>query len=183
MRTRKTVRACLGASMAVAVSVALTACSSSTSSTPTTRTNPRAARPAGSWPEPNGDLANSRSAAGSTISSANVASPQQAWTFKLPAAEVPSGPNGVAVAGGIVYGDTMTTAFALNARTGQTIWVDRGLLGTGQGTLGGFQPQVADGRVYLASAIAGNAVLVPAGGPGVFGPKGGSPQLVAYTVG
>jgi outer membrane protein assembly factor BamB len=32
-------------------------------------------------------------------------------------------------------------------------------------------------------AIAGNTILVPAGGPSVFGPKGGSPQLVAYTVG
>jgi hypothetical protein len=31
-------------------------------------------------------------------------------------------------------------------------------------------------------AIAGNAILVPAGGPSVFGPKGGSPQLVVYTV-
>jgi outer membrane protein assembly factor BamB len=31
-------------------------------------------------------------------------------------------------------------------------------------------------------AIAGNTILVPAGGPSIFGPKGGSPQLVAYTV-
>jgi outer membrane protein assembly factor BamB len=31
-------------------------------------------------------------------------------------------------------------------------------------------------------AVAGNTVLVPAGGPGVSGKSGGSPQLVAYTV-
>jgi alcohol dehydrogenase (cytochrome c) len=31
-------------------------------------------------------------------------------------------------------------------------------------------------------AIAGNSILVPAGGANVFGPKGGSPQLVVYTV-
>ena len=31
-------------------------------------------------------------------------------------------------------------------------------------------------------AIAGNAILIPAGGPSIYGPKGGSPQLVAYTV-
>jgi hypothetical protein len=31
-------------------------------------------------------------------------------------------------------------------------------------------------------AIAGNSILVPAGRPNVFGPKGGSPQLVVYTV-
>jgi len=31
-------------------------------------------------------------------------------------------------------------------------------------------------------AIAGNAVLVPAGGPSILGATGGPPQLVAYTV-
>jgi outer membrane protein assembly factor BamB len=31
-------------------------------------------------------------------------------------------------------------------------------------------------------AIAGNAILVPAGGPSIYGPNGGSPQLMAYTV-
>jgi hypothetical protein len=31
-------------------------------------------------------------------------------------------------------------------------------------------------------AIAGNAILVPAGGPNILGPKGLSPQLVVYTV-
>lgn len=41
------------------------------------------------------------------------------------------GPNGVAVASGVVYGDTTTTVFALNARTGKTIWVDGDLLGSG----------------------------------------------------
>jgi hypothetical protein len=31
-------------------------------------------------------------------------------------------------------------------------------------------------------AIAGNTILIPAGGPNLYGPKGGSPQLVVYTV-
>jgi hypothetical protein len=31
-------------------------------------------------------------------------------------------------------------------------------------------------------AIAGNSVLVPAGGPGTAAKGGGNPQLVAYTV-
>src|SRR5262249_38907396 len=60
------------------------------------------------------------------------------------------GPNGVAVAGGKVYGLTPTAAFALSATTGRTAWVDSELLRKGQGTFG-IQPQVADGRVYLAS--------------------------------
>ena len=37
-----------------------------------------------------------------------------------------------------------------DAATGRTIWVNSDLLGAGQGTFG-IQPQVADGRVYLAS--------------------------------
>ena len=202
MGPSKTARACLWATLPVALSVLLAACSSTSTPTGTTVTNPKAARPAGAWPYPNGDLANTRDAAGSTISSANVASLQQAWTFKLPAALVTSGPgfgsltgtpivtngvvylqdlgdnvyalalatgklkweyqvspaiveagpNGVAVAGGVVYGTTMTTVFALSATTGKTIWVDQDLLGSGQGGFG-IQPQVANGRVYLASSI------------------------------
>ena len=172
-------------------------------------TNPQAAKPAGSWLYPNGDPGNTRDAAGATISSANVAGLQQAWTFKLPSSLVTSGPgfgslaatpivangvvylqdlgdnvyalalatgklqweyqvspkiveggpNGVALAGGVVYGDTASTVFALSAATGKTIWVDQDLLGNGQGTFG-IQPLVANGRVYLASSIG----TVPTGG-------------------
>jgi alcohol dehydrogenase (cytochrome c) len=219
MGTTKTTRACLWTTMVVAASVLLAACSSTPARTsaananaarPTTVTNAKAPTPTGSWPYPNADLGNTRDAAGSTISSANVADLQQAWTFKLPAAEVPTGPsfgsltatpivtngvvymqdlgdnvyalalatgklqweykvsptkiieagpNGVAVADGVVYGDTMSTVFALSAATGKAIWVDQNLLSNGQGTFG-IQPQVANGRVYLASSIG----TVPTGG-------------------
>ena len=202
MKTRKTARACLWAAPLAAVSLLLAACGSASTPAGTTVRNPKAAKPAGSWPYPNGDLANTRDAAGSTISSANVAGLQQAWTFKLPAGLVTSGPgfgsltgtpivtdgvvylqdlgdnvyalslatgklkweyrfsrkiveggpNGVAVTGGVVYGDTMTTVFALSARTGKPIWADKDLLNAGQGTFG-IEPQVANGRVYLASSI------------------------------
>jgi alcohol dehydrogenase (cytochrome c) len=155
----------------------------------------------GSWPYPNADLSNTRDARGSTISSANVSTLKQAWTFRLTgsaARGVPPygsltatpivqdgvvylqdldsnvyalalatgklkwehqwnqsersgpGPNGVAVANGTVYGLTPTAAFALDAATGRTVWVNSHLLGNGQGTFG-IQPQVANGRVYLAS--------------------------------
>ena len=189
-------------SLILAIGVVLAGCSSTGTPAGSTVTNPGAARPAGSWPYPNGDLDNTRDAAGATISSANVAGLQQAWTFKLPSSLVTSGPgfgsltgtpivangvvylqdlgdnvyalalatgklkweyqvsskiveggpNGVALAGGVVYGDTMTTVFALSAATGKTIWVDQDLLGNGQGTFG-IQPQVANGLVYLASSI------------------------------
>ncbi|MGN6430350.1 MAG: outer membrane protein assembly factor BamB family protein [Gaiellaceae bacterium] len=161
---------------------------------------PAAAGPA-SWPYPNVDLANTRDATGSTISSANVSRLAQSWTFKLKgkaaagvgaygsltanpvvqhgvvyvqdldsnvyalalgtgklrweyrcnqSARSGPGPDGVAVAGGKVYGLTPKAAFALNATTGRTIWVNSDLLRNGQGTFG-IQPQVANGRVYLGS--------------------------------
>jgi len=62
------------------------------------------------------------------------------------------GPNGVAVADGKVYGLTPTAAFALSAATGRTVWANSHLLSEGQGTFG-IQPQVANGRVYLASQL------------------------------
>jgi glucose dehydrogenase len=155
----------------------------------------------GSWPYSNADLANTRRAPGSTISSTNVSRLEQAWTLKLtgkaavgerpygsltanpivqdglvyvqdldsnvyaiglasgklaweyrcnqPERSGP-GPNGVAVVGGRVYGLSPTGAFALSAASGRTIWFNTGLLSKGQGTFG-IQPQVASGRVYLAS--------------------------------
>jgi alcohol dehydrogenase (cytochrome c) len=166
-----------------------------------------------SWPYPNGDLANTRYAAGSTISSADVSRLAEAWTFRLTgkaAAGAPPwgaltanpivrsgvvylqdldsnvyalalatgkleweyecnqlersgpGPNGVAVAGGRVYGLTPTAAFALTASTGRAVWFNRNLLRPGQGTFG-IQPQVAGGRVYLASQYGpgpGGGVLI-----------------------
>jgi outer membrane protein assembly factor BamB len=77
------------------------------------------------------------------------------------------GPDGVAVADGLVYGDTAYTVFALSAATGKTVWVDTNLLPGGHGIAAGesggglfgaegvfdIQPQVIAGRVYLASAI------------------------------
>ena len=72
------------------------------------------------------------------------------YAVNLPEASGP-GPDGVAVAGGVVYGDTSTAVFALNAATGKVIWTDNGLLNSGQGSFE-IQPQVAGGRVYLASA-------------------------------
>ena len=74
----------------LAVLAALLAAACSTSSKPTvthtqsaTTTNPRATPPSGSWPYPNADLANTRQAPGSVISSANVSQLQQAWTFRI----------------------------------------------------------------------------------------------------
>jgi outer membrane protein assembly factor BamB len=71
------------------------------------------------------------------------------YTVNTPERSGP-GPNGVAVAHGVVYGMTNTAAFALDASNGHPLWVNRKILKKGQGTFG-IQPQVANGRVYLAS--------------------------------
>jgi alcohol dehydrogenase (cytochrome c) len=61
------------------------------------------------------------------------------------------GPDGVAVANGVVYGDTSSSVFALKAATGSVLWNDTSLLNSGQGSFE-IQPQVTGGRLYLASA-------------------------------
>ena len=200
MKTNLTGRHVSVAAVLVTASLVTAACSS----TPVTVTNPAAPKPlaSASWPYSNGDLSNTRNAAGSTITSANVSGLKQAWTFHItgPAAagvgsdgalaanpivvngvvyiqdldanvyalalatgklkweyqlntpmKTGPGPDGVAVVGGTVYGISPTSVFALNARTGKKIWVNSHLLSKGQGTFE-IQPQVADGRVYLASA-------------------------------
>jgi outer membrane protein assembly factor BamB len=200
MRTR---HAFLALPLVLAAAGLAAGCSvGSAAPTATSSSAPGAVAPAGSWPYPNGDLANTRVAPGAVISSANVSSLREAWAFKLtgtPAAGVKDtgsfvagpvvsggvvyiqdldcnvyavslgtgkleweyqvntpevsgpGPNGVAVAGGVVYGDTPYGVFALRASTGKVLWSDSGLLNGGQGSFE-IQPQVADGRVYLASA-------------------------------
>jgi outer membrane protein assembly factor BamB len=206
MRTKLTRRSWLLAcprccALTVALTVSLAACSSGTSA-PATTAFAGAAKPTGSWPYPNGDLANTRDAQGSAITASNVSKLREAWAFKLagPAAAGVSGtgsltaapvvvggvvyiqdedanvyavslatgklkwsydvnapeksgpgPNGVAVTDGTVYGDTSTSVFALNAATGKVRWSDTSLLGSGQGAFE-IQPQVAGGRVYVASA-------------------------------
>jgi outer membrane protein assembly factor BamB len=203
MRTRTARQMGVAAAAAAATVLLAAACGSSSSqSNATTSTFKGAATPSGTWAYPNGDLANTRVAAGTTISSANVSSLREAWSFHLtgtaaagvhgagsfaaapvvvngvvylqdldanvyaislatgklrweypvnvPEATGP-GPDGVAVVGGVVYGDTSTEAFALNAATGSVIWTDDGLLTSGQGSFE-IQPQVSGGRVYLASA-------------------------------
>ena len=186
---------------AVVVPMALLpAASGATGSTTSVSTTvPGATVPSGEWPYPNGDLANTRVAPGSTISSANVARLQEAWAFKLTGtaaaglsgtgsltagpvvqggavyiqdqyanvyalslatgklmweyqANLPEktgpGPDGVAVADGTVYGDTSTSAFALNAVTGKA-------------GLGGQQPVEHQPRVVRDPAAGGGRAGLP----------------------
>ena len=85
------------------------------------------------------------------------------WEYRLNKTVVSGpGPNGVAVVGGVVYGQSPKVAFALDAANGKVIWTTDHLLDSGEGTFG-IQPQVANGRVYLASQYgsgSGGGVLI-----------------------
>jgi outer membrane protein assembly factor BamB len=59
------------------------------------------------------------------------------------------GPNGLALAGGRVFGATDTTAFALSAATGRLVWQRR--LVSRTESFVDTAPAVADGRVYLST--------------------------------
>ncbi|HET7428692.1 MAG TPA: PQQ-binding-like beta-propeller repeat protein, partial [Gaiellales bacterium] len=72
------------------------------------------------------------------------------------------GPNGVTYVNGVLYGETASYAFALDAKTGHELWRNTTLIPAAlthaSGGEGGpsffidMQPQVANGKVYLASA-------------------------------
>ncbi|HEY7325554.1 MAG TPA: PQQ-binding-like beta-propeller repeat protein [Streptosporangiaceae bacterium] len=149
-RTRST--SCL---LLALVAVLAAACTTSkpaaTSASSATTTNPSATPPSGSWPDPNADLANTRQAPGSSISSANVSQLQQAWTFRI--TSKPDGGVGAlamspVVVDGVVYlQDMQANVYALDLGTGKLRWEYQ----VNTQELGGPGPDgvaVADGRVY-----------------------------------
>jgi alcohol dehydrogenase (cytochrome c) len=96
----------------------------------------------------------------SNVYALSLATGKLLWSYAVNKNELSGpGPNGVAVANGTVYGATPKSVFALNATTGKKVWSNDHLLKSGQGTFG-IQPEVADGRVYLASQYG----HVPGGG-------------------
>ena len=96
------------------------------------------------------------------IEALNLATGKVEWDTKVPAM-----PLGAATVSGNLVFTTLYTGvlIALNRGTGAIVYQHR-------------LPTSANAPL----AIAGNTILVPAGGPSLFGPKGGSPQLIAYTV-
>ena len=129
MRTRSTGQTGAAAAAAVAT-VLLAACGSSSSqSNPTTSTFTGAATPSGTWAYPNGDLANTRVAADTTITSANVSSLREAWSFHL-AGTAAAGVHGAGsfaatpvVVNGVVYlQDLDANVYAISLATGKLRW-------------------------------------------------------------
>jgi outer membrane protein assembly factor BamB len=99
----------------------------------------------------------------SNVYALSLATGKLIWSYILNKKELSGpGPNGVAVTNGVVYAVTPKSVFALNATTGQKVWSNDKLLKKGQGTIG-IQPEVANGRVYLASqygTLPGGGVLL-----------------------
>jgi len=78
-----------------------------------------------SWPSPNGDLAGTRAAGGSSIDAANVARLRPAWRFALTGYQTPSGvfaSTPIVTDGRVYLQDLDSNVFALDARTGGLVW-------------------------------------------------------------
>jgi glucose dehydrogenase len=115
------------AAVVITASLVTAACSSS----PVTVTNPAAPKPLalGSWPYSNGDLADTRDAAGSTITSANVSGLKQAWTFHITGTAAAGigafgalAANPIVVNGVVYIQDLDANVYALALATGRLKW-------------------------------------------------------------
>ncbi|HMJ01395.1 MAG TPA: PQQ-binding-like beta-propeller repeat protein, partial [Conexibacter sp.] len=73
------------------------------------------------------------------------------WTKVYEEADI--GPNGVNVVDGRVFGATFTSAFALDARTGDELWRKRIALHTGDAV--DMAPGYEDGTVYVSTSVQG----------------------------
>jgi outer membrane protein assembly factor BamB len=114
--------------VAVAASMSAVACSSAAPA-PVSTDFRGAAAPSGSWPYPNGDLANTRDATASTITAANVSELKEAWSFKLTGtaaagvSDTGSFAAAPVVAGGVVYiQDLDCNVYAVSLATGALKW-------------------------------------------------------------
>jgi len=87
----------------------------------------------------------------SNVGAVRYATGQVLWTHTFNSPNT-AGPNGVTIAGGRIYGVTDTGVFALDATTGRQIWYDTQLARGGK-MFFGMAPQVAGGRVFVASGV------------------------------
>jgi alcohol dehydrogenase (cytochrome c) len=83
----------------------------------------------GSWPYPNGDLANTRVAIGSTITAANVHTLRKAWTFRITGKAAKSlqhlgslAATPVVVNGVVYIQDLYSNVYALSLASGSLLW-------------------------------------------------------------
>lgn len=138
----------------LALTMMLGAGCSSGSAAPVSTVFSGAAAPAGSWPDPNGGIANTRDRPGSAISAANVSGLREAWSFKL-AGTAAAGVSGIGsltappvVQDGVVYlQDEDANVYALALATGKLKWEYQVNVPEKSGP-GPDGVAVADGTVY-----------------------------------
>jgi outer membrane protein assembly factor BamB/predicted lipoprotein with Yx(FWY)xxD motif len=94
----------------------------------------------------------------SNVQAINLQSGKVLWTTKYNSTD--TGPNGVTVADGTVFGATETSAFALQASTGKQIWIKKLTRNVNEGI--DMAPGFNNGTVYV-STVPGNANAFYAG--------------------
>ena len=165
-RGRRGAKLFLPVTLLVSISMLAAACSGSTA--PITSAFPGAAVPTGSWPYPNGDIANTRDAPNSAISAASVSKLREAWTFKLAGkAETAVGSLTAppVVADGVVYlQDQDANVYALALATGKLKWEYQVNLPEKSGP-GPDGVAVADGAVYGDTSTSVFALSAATGKP------------------
>lgn len=87
----------------------------------------------------------------SNVGAVRYATGQVLWTHQFNSPST-AGPNGLTIADGRIYGVTDTGVFALDAATGRQVWYDT-QLARGAKMEFGMAPQVAGGRVFVASGV------------------------------
>ena len=92
----------------------------------------------------------------SNVTAVSSATGQVLWKHMYSSSDY--GPNGVTLAYGRVYGVTATGVFALDAATGHQVWYDTSFAG-GRAKFD-IAPQVANHRVFVASALTAGGGLI-----------------------
>jgi outer membrane protein assembly factor BamB len=92
----------------------------------------------------------------SNVTAVRYTTGQILWTHQYNSPDY--GPNGVTFNGGRIYGVTATGVFALDARTGQQLWYNTQLSATRVNF--DIAPQVANGKVFVASALTAGGGMV-----------------------
>jgi outer membrane protein assembly factor BamB len=92
----------------------------------------------------------------SNVIAVRIASGQVLWKHQYNSPDY--GPNGVTIANGRIYGVTQSGVFALDAQTGQQDWYDTNLAANADNF--DMAPQVANGKVFVASALTAGGGIV-----------------------
>jgi outer membrane protein assembly factor BamB len=101
----------------------------------------------------------------SNVEAIDLESGEVLWKKKYEEAD--EGPNGVVVAGGLVFGATPNGAFALDQETGKEVWSTPLVVNTGREAID-MAPGYNDGLVYVSTVPLTATAAYPGGGVGTL---------------